>query len=482
VLKGWFDTLSLLIKIFYDLSCHDMPPIFEQHLSDISQLLHKYLTYVNPILDTDDDTEPSVVDTVKADICEALQLYTIKFDEDFGKYSQPFISTTWELLSATGPETKYDGVVSKALHFLTAIAGSHEHANIFNDGNALSQVIEKVVLPNVALRESDLEMFEDEPIEFIRRDLEGSDTDSRRRSATDFLKKLQEKFEALVTNVVTRYIDHYLEQGRTDWKAKDTAIYLFLSIAVKGAVTSAQGVKTVNPLVDVVQWFEQNIWSDLQSETGVEPIAKVDAIKYLHTFRSQLTKQQWMQCFQPLIRNMASNNYVVYTYAAITVERVLFLADDSGKHMFPREDIEPFAKDLLEHLFHLIEMEKTPAKLQENEFLMRCVMRILIVIKNGATPNLNTVVTHLIAITNLIKQNPSNPRFYYYHFEALGALVRSVHTRGSKSIGPVADNSQVLLRNQCRSLQPDALGTVPPDPGRGRDRYAHQVELDLTRI
>ena len=418
--------MSLLIKIFHDLSSHDMPPIFEEHLSDISQLLHKYLNYKNPILDTDDDTEVSVVDIVKADICEALQLYTVNYDEDFGKYCQPFISTTWDLLSATGPQTKYDHIVSKALHFLTAIAASNAHASVFNDEATLGQVVEKVILPNVALRESDLELFEDEPIEFIRRDLEGSDTDSRRRSATDFLRKLQEKFEGLVTGVVTRYIEHYLEQGKTDWRAKDTAVYLYLSIAAKGTVTAAQGVKTVNPLVNVVQWFEQNIWADLRDTDGVEPIAKVDAIKYLHTFRSQLTKEQWMLCFQPLIHNMASTNYVVYSYAAIAVERVLFLTDDQGKHLFPRSDIEPFARDLLEHLFKLIERERSPAKLQENEFLMRCVMRILIVIKDGAVPIMDGVLIHLIAITNIIKQNPSNPRFYYYHFEAIGALVRLV--------------------------------------------------------
>jgi exportin-2 (importin alpha re-exporter) len=358
-----------------------------------------------------------------------LELYTIKYDEDFSKYCQPFITNVWNLLSTTGSETKYDGIVSKALHFLTAIAGTKQHAENFNSEEVLGQVVERVILPNFALRESDMELFEDEPIEFIRRDLEGSDTDSRRRSAADFLRKLQEKFEALVTGVVSRYINHYLEQGKTDWKAKDTGINLFLAIAAKGAVTSAQGVKTVNSLVNVVQFFEQHIASDLMTPEGVEPIAKVDAIKYLHTFRSQLTKEQWKLAFPHLIQNMASSNYVVYSYAAIAVERVLFLADDSGKQMFPRADIEPFARDLLDHLFKLVEKERTPAKLQENEFLMRCIMRILIVIKDGATPLLEFLLTHLVAITNIIKQNPSNPRFYYYHFEALGALVRYVNLK-----------------------------------------------------
>lgn len=406
------------------MSCHDLPPIFDENLASISELLHKYLTYASPLLETDDETETSIVDTTKADICELLELLTIKFDEDFSKYCQPFITNVWNLLSAIGPETKYDGLVSKALHFLTAVASTKEHAGLFNDEAVLTQIVEKVILPNVALRESDVEMFEDEPIEFIRRDLEGSDTDSRRRSATDFLRKLQEKFEGPVTGVVSKYISHYLSQGKTDWKAKDTAVYLFLSIAAKGAVTAAQGVKTVNPLVNVVDFFEQHIASDLVASDGVHPISKVDGIKFLYTFRSQLSKEQWKQALGPLIQNLNSDNYVVYSYAAIAVERVLFLTDDSGNSVFPRDDIEPFAKDLLAHLFKLIEKDTSPAKLQENEFLMRCVMRILIVIKDGATAQLDTVLTHLILITNVMKANPSNPRFYYYHFEAIGALVR----------------------------------------------------------
>lgn len=416
--------MDLQIKILHDMSSHDLPPIFEEHLESISSLLHKYFTYSNPNMETDDDCEASIVDTVKADICELLELYTIKYDDDFSKYCDPFISSAWNLLSSTGPETKYDNIVSKALHFLTAVASTSQHAGKFNDENVLTQIVEKVILPNVALRESDMEMFEDEPIEFIRRDLEGSDTDSRRRSATDFLRKLQEKFESLVTAIVSRYIEHYLTQGKADWKAKDTAIYLFLSIAAKGAVTAAQGVKTINPMLNVVDFFEQHIASDLVGSDQVEPISKVDAIKFLYTFRSQLSREQWKLALGPLVQNLNSSNYVVYTYAAIAVERVLFLADDAGNQMFPRADIEPFAKDLLTHLFKLIEKDTSPPKLQENEFLMRCVMRILIVIKDGAAPMLDNVLTHLILITNVMKQNPSNPRFYYYHFEAMGALVR----------------------------------------------------------
>ncbi|KAF3021517.1 importin-alpha export receptor [Neopestalotiopsis sp. 37M] len=423
-LKAYLETFNLLMKVFYDLSCQDLPPQFEEALDRIAALLHEYLTYQNDLLVTDDDDEASVLENVKADICDALQLWTIKYDDEFGRYAPKFISSAWNLLSSLGPQQKYDNLVSKALQFLTAIASQDSHAQNFNDEAVLKQIVEGVVLPNVALRESDIEQFEDEPIEFIRRDLEGSDTDSRRRAATDFLKKLQEKFESLVTGVAGNYINHYLEQGKTNWKDKDTAVSLFFSIAAKGAVTAAQGVKTVNSLIDVVDFFQKHIAADLINVES-EPISKVDAIKFLYTFRSQLTKEQWQAAFQPLIQNLGSDNYVVYTYAAIAVERVLYLTDDAGNHVFTRTDIEPFAKDLLDHLFKLVEKDTASAKMQENEFLMRCIMRVLIVMKDGVLPFADMVLDHLVKITAVIKENPSNPRFYYYHFEALGALVKN---------------------------------------------------------
>jgi exportin-2 (importin alpha re-exporter) len=427
-LKQHIEVMNLLVKIFYDLSCQDLPPIFEDNLADVTSLLHKYLTYQNPFLATDDDSESGPLEFVKAGICEVITLYMQKYEDAFGDLCQPFITSTWNLLTTIGPETKFDILISKALHFLTAVASQDKHAVTFNNEATLGQVVEKVVLPNISLRESDIEQFEDEPIEYIRRDLEGSDADTRRRAATDFLRKLLEKFEQLVTDVVGRYITHYLsafaQNPRSEWKSKDTAVYLFSAIAAKGVITATHGVKTTNTLVNVVDFFQNNIASDLLADTGVEPILKVDAIKFLYTFRSLLTKAQWTAAFPPLVKNLASSNYVVYTYAAVAVERVLFLTNDSGEHIFGKDDVAPFAKDLLEHLFQLMEKDTAPEKIQENEFLMRCVMRVLLVLKDGSISVTDSVLHHLIKITDIIGQNPSNPRFYYYHFEALGALIR----------------------------------------------------------
>ncbi|OJJ97284.1 hypothetical protein ASPACDRAFT_124163 [Aspergillus aculeatus ATCC 16872] len=423
-----FTQLNLMVKLMYDLSCHDLPPMFEENISGIASLLLKYLTYDNQLLHTDDDTEAGPLEFARAGIFQVLTLYVQKYMDEFKPHVGQFVESSWNFLTTVGQETKYDILVSRALQFLTSIAGMSEHAVVFQAEGTLGQIIEKVILPNVSLRESDEELFEDEPIEFIRRDLEGSDSDTRRRAATDFLRRLSERFEESVTTVVLKYTEHYLAEYAKDpasnWKAKDTATYLYSAIAAKGIATASHGVTATNSLISITDYFQKHLAADLVNSEGVHPILKVDAIKYLYLFRSIITKEQWQEVLPMLVNQLGSSNFVVYSYAAIAVERVLYLADAQGQPIIAPGTITPLAKDLLEHIFSLIEKDPAPEKVQENEFLMRCAMRVLIVIKEGVVPHTDSVLQHLINITTVISRNPSNPRFYYFHFEALGAFIR----------------------------------------------------------
>ena len=56
------------------------------------------------------------------------------------------------------------------------------------------------------MREVDVELFEDNPDEFIRRDLEGSDMDTRRRAACDLVKGLSRHFEEKITIIFGSYV------------------------------------------------------------------------------------------------------------------------------------------------------------------------------------------------------------------------------------------------------------------------------------
>jgi len=132
-LQQIFTSLNLMIKLFYDLSSQDLPPIFEDNLPAITSLLHKYLKYDNSLLHTDNDAEAGPLEYVKAGIFEVLTLYVQKYEDAFGEHLAQFVGSSWNLLTTIGPETKYDILVSKALQFLTSMVRIQQHAQGFND-------------------------------------------------------------------------------------------------------------------------------------------------------------------------------------------------------------------------------------------------------------------------------------------------------------------------------------------------------------
>jgi hypothetical protein len=54
--------------------------------------------------------------------------------------------------------------------------------------------------------ECDEELFEDNPEEYIRRDIEGSDVDTRRRAACDLVRSLSKAFESQMTAIFAQYV------------------------------------------------------------------------------------------------------------------------------------------------------------------------------------------------------------------------------------------------------------------------------------
>jgi exportin-2 (importin alpha re-exporter) len=304
----------------------------------------------------------------------------------------------------------------------------------FSSDSTLEAFVNAIILPNITLREQDEEMFEDEPLEWIRREfaMEGGDTDTRRRAASAFTRALLEQFANQITSIITRYVNQYLQKYQENpagnWRYKDTAVYLLTSIASTSS-TATHGVSSTNSLVDVVQFFSENVFVDLQADTSsVNPILQVDAIKYLHTFRNQLTKEQLLSVLPLLVRHLESSSYVTSSYAAITIERILFLKAPGSNTtaLFTPADVEPFAESILMALFRNIQSGSTPEKIAENDYLMRCVMRLIVTAKESMVQARGPVLSHLSAILGEILKNPSNPKFSQYCFESISALIRYV--------------------------------------------------------
>lgn len=82
-------------------------------------------------------------------------------------------------------------------------------------------------------------------MEFIHQDIEGSDSDTRRRVASDLVRGLMRHFEEKATAVLLSYVNSLLAQYEGDrathYLAKDGAIALLVAIVVKAQTAMSGG-------------------------------------------------------------------------------------------------------------------------------------------------------------------------------------------------------------------------------------------------
>jgi len=83
-----------------------------------------------------------------------------------------------------------------------------------------------LVIHDVIVLESDEELFE-EPLQYLQRDIEGSDVDTRRRAATDLVTGLRRYYSQQVTQILSAHIGEllaqYAQNPQANWRAKDQA-------------------------------------------------------------------------------------------------------------------------------------------------------------------------------------------------------------------------------------------------------------------
>ncbi|XP_029650427.1 exportin-2 [Octopus sinensis] len=423
-LKVIFSSIVLMCKIFYSLNYQDIPEHFEDNMATWMAHFKTLLQVDNKLLQTQDEDEAGVLEQVKSQICDNVTLYAQKYDEEFGPHLPDFVTAIWNLLVTTGQQVKYDLLVSNAIQFLASVAERPSYKKLFEESNTLGSICEKVIVPNMQFRTADEELFEDNPDEYIRRDIEGSDIDTRRRAACDLVQALCKIFEEPVIQNFSQYIQALLQQYSSNptanWKCKDTAIYLVTSLVSKGQ-TQKHGITQTSSLVNITDFYQTYILTDLQSaDVNTQSILKADALKYVMIFRTQLQREALIACIPHIIRHMAAESPVVHTYAAHCIERLLTVKNAQNTAMIGTADIQQFGSDLLLNLFNILNFSTS----SENEYAMKAIMRCLSALNDSVMPLIPMVLGKLTQKLLDVSKNPSKPHFNHYLFESICVMVR----------------------------------------------------------
>ena len=428
--------LRYMCRIFFSLNYQDLPEYFEDHISEWMEEFSKFLQYSNSLLvDADEEDESSPIDKLQTAIIANLNLYADKDEEPFIPFLPTFTKLVWNLLISLTTFPKHDSLATAAIRFLALLVSRLMHKDLFNDEQTLRQIISNIVIPNLKVRDSDEEKFEDDPADFILTDIEGSDSESRRKCSQDLLRSMCRVFESETTNLCSEHINSLLTEYTSNpgacWKSKDIAIHLMFGISIK-AESTTHGVSQVNENVNVMDFFTKYIYTELQDTTSSSvsnAMLKSTAIKFVSTFRNQFTKEQLVSLMPLLIGHLSSTFVVVHTYAAYDIEKILTTKIEektatgttTKSPKFTSTDLQPFLETLFTALFNIVDN----SELNENEYVMKCVMRALVVADQDVIPVTQVVLEKITAALGRVAKNPRNPQFNHYMFESIAVLVKS---------------------------------------------------------
>jgi exportin-2 (importin alpha re-exporter) len=213
-LETAFEAQRLMTRIYFSFNWQDIPEFFEDNIEVWMNQFGKFLEYKNPILVNDNEKEePGPIEKIQSAIVENLNLYATKYEEEFIPYLGHFTKVIWKLLLEVNSLPKYDILATSSIKFLTSVCSKKMNVPLFTD-EVLREIIQHIVVKNLTATEADEELFEDNPTDYIRKDMEGTDQDTRRRSACELVRGLLKFFNVKISQLCVTYIGAMLEQYR----------------------------------------------------------------------------------------------------------------------------------------------------------------------------------------------------------------------------------------------------------------------------
>lgn len=427
-LVAHFELLLATIGAFFSLNVIDLPEFFEDHREEYFRGFLELLKFQHEAVAG--QGQQGLLEQVKGAICECFVLYAEKYQEEFMPFLLRCVQEVWTLLVGLDQQEKNDQLVAKGIQFLSSTAATQWPQSPFEDPNVLSGICEKVVFPNVLLRDSDVELFEDNPLEYVRRDMEAADQETRRRSSMDLVKAMGRVNEAKVTEILIGYVKALMEKasqaaaGQAE-RFKDACIFLCIAMAVREQ-TQREGVTATNQNVNVLDFFSSLVVPELTSEPlSQRPVLRASCLKFVTVFRNQLPREQISQLLPAICKHITAESAVVHTYAAMCIEKLLRVKDKTPQgQVAPRYDPVSMKGPLLQMVQPILQIIAASKGIPMNEYLMRTVARIFAFLKQQGAETGLAMLGPLSAILIAMAANPSNPVFNHNLFEAVASIVK----------------------------------------------------------
>ncbi|KAG8341610.1 putative CAS/CSE/importin domain protein [Trypanosoma vivax] len=398
-----------------------------------------------------------------------------KFDEDFEKYASGFLKVVWDTISSPSSRCcSMDDIVIQGMNLISSACRGTTRG-MFNNMETVENLVVQVILPNLALQESDLELYSNEHDEYIQRDIEGSDFHTRRREAGELVRSLMVTFPDITEPIFVSKLQQLLSAaGNGDWKAKELSIYLVSALSLGGQYASSQrgASQRLTNLVPFESFLKQNILSELSCNISNQSpgIIKASCIRFIATFRTHIEVQLLPSIISLLTSWLLCQDTVIHTYAGHAVERILTIQQpDQQQYVVNDAVLGDKGMPLLHNLCLRLQQDKKP-----NAYIMQCLMRICQNCGDSVKTFVGDIITCIGPAIRESAKNPSNPLFSYCMFEVVSRCIKLRPEDGAAIEGVLWEPMIFILQNDVLEYVPyvlqimaqllDIHGSTSPEP------------------
>lgn len=171
--------LNSIICLFHQINYQDFPEFFEDNLNTWMNILKAAIEFTLPSVFFNDINIFKAFLRLKTKTMRALNLYCYNYYEDFKDYHDSFIQPVWSLLLITKNDDVYYKLTKELLEYYKVLFNNDRiNSKNINITEISQHIIQNLIIPNMKLSSKELDEFEDNPVNYLKVELEEVDMES----------------------------------------------------------------------------------------------------------------------------------------------------------------------------------------------------------------------------------------------------------------------------------------------------------------
>ncbi|KAH3743414.1 CAS protein [Pelomyxa schiedti] len=358
--------------------------------------------------------EPAGIAKLKENCCKCCLSYLVLPRQVGSPLCSCLLTTFLDLFTSLTTRQYHDNIFILTCKFWSAVFRSPEIKSLYTP--ELHSKLCVSVVRNSPLCETELQILEEDPEEFIRRDMEGYDSHTRRRKLLELIQSLCGYNEKATTELLMHSLNNSLQNqpAETIWITKEAAVFVFISMSIKG-MSPAHFVK-VNRNSPIDSFFSSFILPEIAAASSTVVVAS--CLKFLDFFypfvAPKLSPESEQSLCMTIIGLLRSPNGVIQAYSSIALSHIfLRLAQQI------RNDISSPA------LVNLIGALNSPcSRAQAMKALMKALMSLDSITREIAS----LLIESLSSVCKLMLQIGVPIEFTHHFFEATARVTCLIST------------------------------------------------------